>query len=479
METILWHDYETFGTDPALDRPSQFAAIRTNLDLEPVEEPVMLYCAPSDDVLPSLDACLITGITPQAALEKGVPEPEFVAHIHDEFIRAGTCGAGYNSIRFDDEVTRHCFYRNFYDPYAREWQNGNSRWDIIDMVRATYALRPDGIEWPESESGIPSFRLELLSAANNLAHESAHDALSDVRATIALAKLIRDMHPRLYEYCWQLRDKHRVSRMLDLHQHKPVVHVSSKIPASRGCTSVFMPLAKHPQNGNGVICIDLSEDPKNWIELSVEDMQERLYKKSEDLEEGEARIPVKTIHLNRSPIICPLSMLDAAAQQRLQIDLDACEQHWQQLLAETDLDKKISRLFNEPFLKTRDTEASLYSRFIPDIDKKLCQEVVDANEEDLKKREFVFSDNRLNELLFRYKARHFPASLDAEQTAIWEEYVAQRYLAEIDGNKSVFDQHMNDLNERMSEDRSPFDRTILEQLKIWMLDFRKRYNRAL
>ena len=170
MESILWHDYETFGIDPALDRPSQFAAIRTSLELEPIAEPIMLYCAPSDDCLPSIDACLITGITPQEARAKGLSEPEFVAKIHTEFIQSGTCGAGYNSIRFDDEVTRHCFYRNFYDPYAREWQNGNSRWDIIDMVRATYALRPEGINWPESEPGVPSFRLELLTQANGLAH---------------------------------------------------------------------------------------------------------------------------------------------------------------------------------------------------------------------------------------------------------------------------------------------------------------------
>ena len=478
MESILWHDYETFGTDPALDRASQFAAIRTNLDLEPIEEPVMLYCAPSEDVLPSVDACLITGITPQEAKAKGVPEPEFVAQIHAEFIRAGTCGAGYNSIRFDDEVTRHCFYRNFYDPYAREWQNGNSRWDIIDMVRATYALRPGGIQWPESEPGVPTFRLELLTAANQLVHEAAHDALSDVRATIALAKLIREKQPRLYQYCWGLKDKQNVNRMMDLRHHKPVVHVSSKISASRGCTSVFMPLVKHPQNGNGVLCIDLNVDPQTWLRQSPESMLELMYKKSEEMEEGQIRTPVKTIHLNRSPVICPLSMLDQPAQERLHIDIDACERHWQQLLAEPDLDRKISQLFSEPFSQTKDVEASLYSGFIPDTDKKLCEEIVDATENDLSDREFVFTDHRLNELLFRYKARHFPSTLNEEQIAIWEEYVVERYLSDVDGSKSIFDQYMDDLNARFEKGLPESDVAILEQLRIWMLDFQNRYYKA-
>lgn len=438
----------------------------------------MLYCAPSDDCLPSIDACLITGITPQEARAKGLSEPEFVAKIHTEFIQSGTCGAGYNSIRFDDEVTRHCFYRNFYDPYAREWQNGNSRWDIIDMVRATYALRPEGINWPESEPGVPSFRLELLTQANGLTHEAAHDALSDVRATIALAKLIRDKQPQLYQYCWDLKNKQHVSRMLDLRRHKPFVHVSSKIPASRGCVSVFMPLVKHPQNGNGIICIDLMIDPDSWLNQSSETMLELMYKKSEDMQDGETRAPIKTIHLNRSPFICPLSMLDQTTQTQLQIDTAECERHWQVLLSAADLDKKISRLFAEPFSQTKDVEASLYAGFIPDSDKKLCQEVIEANESDLNEKVFNFSDHRLNELLLRYKARHFPSTLSESEGSIWEEYVLERYLVNAEGGESAFQQYADDLNNRLNGNADESDLAILHQLRKWMLDFQNRYYKA-
>ena len=203
--TLYWHDYETFGVDARRDRPAQFAGLRTDEELNEIGEPLNIYCKPALDVLPHPEACLITGITPQLADARGVLEPEFIARIHAEFAQPGTCGVGYNSLRFDDEVTRHTLYRNFYDPYAREWQNGNSRWDLIDLVRMTYALRPEGIEWPLKDDGKPSFRLENLATANNIGHESAHDALSDVRATIGVARLIRNRQPRLYDWLFQLR----------------------------------------------------------------------------------------------------------------------------------------------------------------------------------------------------------------------------------------------------------------------------------
>ena len=145
--TFLWHDYETFGATPRRDRPAQFAAIRTDAELNQLGEPLMLYCQPAPDFLPDPEACLITGITPQQCLEQGVPEYQFAATIEQAFALPGTIGVGYNTIRFDDEVTRFMFWRNLIDPYAREWQNECGRWDLLDVVRTAYALRPEGIQW--------------------------------------------------------------------------------------------------------------------------------------------------------------------------------------------------------------------------------------------------------------------------------------------------------------------------------------------
>jgi exodeoxyribonuclease-1 len=178
--TFFWHDYETFGRVPRRDRPAQFAGVRTDADLNEIGEPVMFHCQPPIDSLPDPESVLLTGITPQACAEQGLPEHEFARRIESELALDGTVGVGYNSIRFDDEVTRHLFWRNLIDPYAREWSNGCSRWDLLDVVRCTWALRPEGIEWPvhtEGEiAGRPSFKLEHLTSANGLGHEAAHDA---------------------------------------------------------------------------------------------------------------------------------------------------------------------------------------------------------------------------------------------------------------------------------------------------------------
>ncbi len=214
--TFLWHDYETFGADTRRDRPAQFAAVRTDAQLNEIGEPLMWYCQPANDYLPDPTSCLITGITPQQAWERGLPEREFAQKIADEMAQPGTIGVGYNTIRFDDEITRFMFWRNLIDPYAREWQNQCGRWDLLDVVRLAYALRPDGIVWPTKEDGSQSFKLEHLTKANGLQHEAAHDALSDVRATIALARLIRQHNPKLFDFALALHKKDRVAAELRL-----------------------------------------------------------------------------------------------------------------------------------------------------------------------------------------------------------------------------------------------------------------------
>ncbi|MFT4614097.1 MAG: exodeoxyribonuclease-1, partial [Bacteroidia bacterium] len=315
--TFYWHDYETFGADPSRDRPVQFAGLRTDADLNPVGEPLVLFARPANDCLPQPGACLVTGISPQQALAEGVPECEFIARIHEELALPGTCGVGYNSLRFDDEITRYTLYRNFYDPYAREWQNGNSRWDIIDMMRTARALRPEGIEWPLREDGQPSFRLQDLTSANGISHEAAHDALSDVHATIALARLVRERQPRLFDHLLNNRDKRSVMSQLDITAMKPVLHVSGMFGAQRHNIALVAPLAMHPTNKNEVICYDLDIDPAPLMELSAQQIAALLYTRNEDFPEGVERPGLKSIHINKCPVVLPAKMADAATAQRL------------------------------------------------------------------------------------------------------------------------------------------------------------------
>ncbi|WP_018694265.1 exodeoxyribonuclease I [Algicola sagamiensis] len=422
--TIFWHDYETWGATPQKDRPSQFAGVRTDLDLNIIGEPVTLYCQPADDYLPHPQACLITGITPQHATKHGVVEAEFFQKIHQELSQPNSCVAGYNSIRFDDEVTRYGFYRNFYDPYAREWQNGNTRWDIIDMVRACYALRPEGIEWPTHEDGRPSFKLEDLTKANGIAHESAHDAMSDVYATIAMAKLIKEKQPKLYDFLFQLRQKGKVSELIDVYQMTPLVHVSSKLPSQNGCTTWVAPLSYHPDNKNAVICFNLNYNPQLLLDLSVEEIIERLYTPMDELPDPEERIGLKLVHINKCPVLAPAKTLLPENAQRLGIDRERCLKHLQVLQAHSQIREIVAQVYQQQkdYPATENVDYQLYDGFFSPADKEQMERIRNCPPEALGQLTLDFTDPRLEKLFLRYKARNYPGTLTIEESNVWQAY---------------------------------------------------------
>ncbi len=464
-DSFYWHDYETFGVDPSRDRPVQFAGLRTDTELNIIGEPLMLYSAPARDVLPHPEACLVTGITPQQALADGLPECEFIARIYDELARPGTCGVGYNSIRFDDEVTRYTLYRNFFDPYAREWKSGNSRWDLIDVVRLTHALRPEGIEWPLGEDGRPSFRLEKLTAANGIGHEAAHDALSDVEATIGMARLIRDRQPRLFDYALQLRNKQFVLAQLDMEQAKPVLHVSGMFGTDRNNIALVAPLARHPVNKNEIICFDLGADPACLEELSAEALASRLFCPAAELPEGVERPGIKSIHINRAPIVATPKLLDAATAERLGMDVERCRAHRARLLAIPGLTAKLQALYaNRQLPAITDPDRMLYSGgFFSDADRRSMDRARAASAAELAQESFVFEDTRLPEMLFRYRARNFPDSLNYAERAQWEEQRFQ-YLTDPEAGASITLDEFQATIEQLSATVTPEQQAVLDAL---------------
>lgn len=436
MNSIFWHDYETFGADPRRDRPCQFAGIRTDEELNIIGEPVELYCQPAPDFLPDPVACRITGISPQLALAKGVREAEFCQRILQEFSEPGTCVSGYNSIRFDDEVTRHLLYRCFHDPYEREWKHGNSRWDLIDVLRAMRALRPDGINWPDKEDGTPSFRLEELTVANGIAHADAHDALADVQATIAMARLVKEKQPRLYDYLYQLRNKQKALALLDLARQEPVVHISGMFPATRGCLGIVMPLLKHPDTNNGIVVVDLLADPAPWLDMSADEIRQKLYTPRAELAEGEVRIGLKTVHINRCPVLAPMNVLNESVQQRYGLDLGLVQQHRERVLGARQLAERLRAVFKgSDHAEQTDPDFMLYSGgFFDDHDKRLMQKLQRLLPRELHTLGSQFHDARLPELLFRYRARNWPELLDAQDTARWQEFCRTRLSSELPGS---------------------------------------------
>lgn len=468
MKTFYWYDLETFGINTRYDRIAQFAGIRTDEHLNPVGEPDMFYCQPTYDYLPDPSSCLVTGITPQLCAEKGLPEHEFAAKVHGILSQDNTCGVGYNSIRFDDECVRSLFYRNLYDPYQREYLNGNSRWDLIDIVRATYAMRPENIEWPMHEPGKPSFRLEDLAKANGLIHESAHDALSDVQATIQMAKLIQKNQPKLFEFALKLRNKDSVRSLLNWQLLQPIVHVSNKIPAERGCLALMVPLAIHPSNKNGIICYDLHHDPTDLLELEIEDIQDRIYTPTADLPEGVERVHLKTIHLNKAPFVSPISVLKGVDLKRIGFDYALCQKHLAQIKNFAGIEKKAAAVFDQPFEGSiDDVDEMIYSGFFSFKERARFEAIRQLPAEQIPWQATDFTDQRAATLIQRYKARNFPESLNNEEQSLWLTDSLHRLELRYGEEFSMWFDHLNALREQID---SVKDHEILDQLEQFVMD---------
>ena len=469
-DSFLFYDLETFGQDPRRMRIAQFAAIRTDADLNVIDEPVSFYVRPADDLLPSPVATLITGITPQHALQAGVSEAEAFSRINDLMARPGTCALGYNTLRFDDEFVRHGLFRNFYDPYEREWRNGNSRWDLLDMMRLLHALRPDGVVWPQREDGATSFKLEHLATANNVRQGEAHEALSDVYATIGLARLFKQSQPRLWDYALKLRDKRFVAGLLDVEAMQPVLHISMRYPAQRLCAAPVLPIARHPYINNRIIALDLDGDIDGLLTLPAETLSARLYTRAADLAEGEQRVPLKEVHLNKVPALVAWNHLRPADHARLGIDVATIEANAARVRAlGPALAEKVRQVFGgERDLPPSDVDASLYDGFLADGDKALMPRIRTSPPAELASFAERLRDPRMPELLFRYRARNHLDTLDVGERTRWNDYRRQRLLGDTRLGEQTLPQFREQLDALATEHADdPGKLALLQQLRDW------------
>jgi exodeoxyribonuclease-1 len=430
--SFFFYDLETSGFNPRECRIMQFAGIRTDLNLNPVGEPVNVLVKITDEVIPDIDATLITGITPQSTLTDGITEAEFMRMFTDEVATPGTVFLGFNTIRFDDEFMRTLHYRNFYDPYEWQWQDQRSRWDLLDVVRMTRALRPDGIEWPFNAEGKATNRLELLTALNKLEHEHAHDALSDVEATIAVARLIRNKQTKLFEYLFTMRDKRKIAEFIDTNDS--FVYTSGRFASEHEKTTVVMNICPHPQRNGEVYVYDLRHDPTSWLNKTPEQLVEAWKWKKDSTD---PRLPVKSLKFNHCPAIAPITVLDEASQKRLHINLKEIKTHEalikndksfaEKLLKAAEiLDKQQqARLFSDE----KDVDSQLYDGFFDQADKTSMSVVRAAAPEELSNLGLHFKDSRLTTMLPLYKARNFPKLLTSEEREEWEKFRARKLLS--------------------------------------------------
>jgi exodeoxyribonuclease I len=431
--SILWYDLETFGLEPRYDRIAQFASLRTDEALESLGDKTLLYCRPTPDYLPNPLSCLVHGITPQYASGAGLSDYDFARALRSAMCAPGTTSAGFNSLQFDDEFVRNLLYRNLFDPYEREWRNGNSRWDLIDLMRAARDLRPEGIVWPEDEEGRPIFTLVALARANGISHESAHDAMSDVAATIDLARLLRARQPKLYEWYWTHRTRDSLRPLVDLIDRTALVHTAAGYTSNRGCTTLVAPVAMDPENRNQLIAIDLRFDPSTIVGLEVEELRRRVFTKKAELDEE--RVPLTRIRLNRCPFLAPMSTMSEAAALRLGIDKAECLEHLKLIKGESELLQKMVAVFEmrDPPVEIDDPELRLYSgSFFSDEDRatfdKAHERIAGEGAASAKAALYrlKFDDDRPAQLLRRLYARNFPETMGQPEKAKWRSFCASR-----------------------------------------------------
>ena len=460
--TFFWHDYETFGKEARSDRPAQFAGIRTDLELNEISDPVMFYCKPSQDYLPDPEACLITGILPQTCAEKGLSEAEFAARINKELAQPGTIGVGYNSIKFDDEITRFLFWRNLIDPYARQYeQNDCYRWDLMKLAICAWSLRPNGIEWPLGDNDKTSFKLEKLTVVNGITHTGAHDALADVRATIALARKLKEANPKLWDFYLKLRAKSKVQE--EIGKGSPFLHVSEMFGTDQGCIAPVYPLAVNPTNkNNGIILWDLRDDPAILQGLNVADIKLRLFTRTEDLPVGISRLPIKTIKTNAAPVVINnMNTLTSELAQRWNIDLEKMQTHVAKIKPIIQSTAALwSSVYQNPG-PASDVDEDLYNGFIKE-DRPLLDAIRAGKPV---KKPFV--DARLPELVFRYRARNFPETLNPAEQEKWKQHCHDRLLGSQDGVRNL-ETYREIIAEKKQEYAGNADKlAILDALLEW------------
>ena len=438
------------------------------MDLHPISEPVNVLIKLTNDILPDPRAILLTCITPQQTIENGITEAEFLKIFQTEVSVPGTIFVGYNTIRFDDEFIRFLNYRNFYDPYHWQWQDGRSRWDLLDVIRMTRALRPEGIVWSNDASGKATNRLEELTSANNIPHSNAHDALADVNATIAVAQLIKDKQPKLLDYLLSMRQKKNISELVQ--SKMPFIYTSGKYSSDYLKTTVVKLLAPHPQR-DGALVYDLRHDPIPFSKMSVKQLVAAW---KYDPDKSKPRLPIKTLQYNRCPAIAPLSVLDIESRERIGIDLKVVKQNEQKLAAIADWPERVlealavmDKIQEHKYANSsHDVEASLYDGFFGPSDNKLMIKVHDASSSELNDIKPEFKDSRLNELLPLYRARNFPETLSEEEQEAWDVYRLSKLTdGESESQLAKFESEINDVmsNKHLSKK----DIEIINQLKTY------------
>lgn len=475
---ILWYDYETSGRDPAADRVIQMGWQLTDPAMEPLSDPDAQLVRLPDDVLPSPGALLVHQIAPEVHQRDGITEAELAVKL-DQLIAPKTLVGGYNSRRFDDRFTQHIFYRCLFDPYRWQFSDGRGRFDLYPVVLVFYVMAPEAIHWPEDADGRPRFKLDRIGPLNQLdvGIQRAHDAGSDVMMTARLARTLALHYPDLFADCLRMIDKHHVTDVIrGSGRTEGLLEVTAFGGWESGYTRDLWIPFRVSERSNDYVAFDLNHDPESVL-AGLQELTEKPLEATE-LSRALRALGVHTIRTNSQPMLFRRDLLDAEVTRRLSEfgrDVDQQNSHrdlWHHI-QESPAFKQLYQLVisliapsDEP--TADDVDLMLYGgAFLSDHDKALLADCPRLDAEKLKSYTPAFEDARYPELVFRYRARNFPGSLNPGE---WRRWQQRRRFKLIDGERGVtsagIHAELNEISAR--EDLMPHHIELLSEYVQWL-----------
>jgi exodeoxyribonuclease-1 len=255
-----------------------------------------------------------------------------------------------------------------------------------------------------------------------------------------------------------------------------VLHTSARIPATRGCTAMMLPLAVLPDRPKSVIAFDLSADPTTLIREPADLIRDLVFTPAEDLPEEMERIPLKTIHGNHVPMLAPIGTLSGVDTQRIGIDPERCKHNARMLLdALAPVREKVIDVFaasREGFEESTDPDRMLYSGdFFSAADRHLMKKILMVPAAQLGGHLWSFQDKRLPLMLFRYRARNYPETLSMEEMRHWNRDRRKRLVEATDPDYFTlqdFRKVVEELRTQYVSDTGAL--RILDQVDAWAID---------
>lgn len=450
----LFYDLETTGLLQCWDVPLQSAFLQADADLKTQRE-LMLRCRLPAHIVPSVDALMVTNVTPAMLEDQPASHLEMMSQIARIITDSKPALIlGYNNIRFDDEILRQSFFQTLLPPYSAS-MTGHGRGDVLTMLRAVIMLEPDAVVVPRDATGKAVLKLGAVCRKNGivLTDEDAHDALADVRATRDLFKLLLDRAPATM--ATMLRHAKKSS---------PIDLMEAGEPVIIGGTSRLtpcLPTIASPTNPSARICINLDLDPTEFIDLPAPELLARI---------RSSRSPVRQVKTNAMPILfsweqAAHALIEAQSNQVYRARARALWAHptflRQLALALEDqyADREASRYPDE----------QLYSHgFVSDADVVACRR---WHEIEWKYREHFATwhirDPRLRSLAVRQIFLNAPDALSPEAQRRGQDWLRHRLVTEDEAPWLTIPKALARCDE-LSATGDPETRAALGRIRAWL-----------